>query len=206
MVDSCYVCKRTQADLDRLNEEIRTRVYLEYFSNARNQIDEQQRKFAFLQRIKDAEGSDPHFRISAQQVFGDPKAYEKLMPWIETVIQVADAAGLRPDPQRTMGELIEQLLLEERHVAAKMEQGLNQLRSGFASGGKSPFSLQPVSRAFPVEWSLEGYPFPWQEKESGGPEPLLRQPATSKATVTVPLHLCTVCQELFRRPAGLSSG
>jgi len=88
MEDACYLCGRTQVDLDRLNEEIRTRVYLSYFSNARGQIDDERRTIAFLQRLKDEEGGYPHFRINARQVFGDPKAYEKLMPWIDTLVKI----------------------------------------------------------------------------------------------------------------------
>jgi len=196
MVNSCYICRRTQADLDRLNEEVRARVYFSYFSNARNQVDEQQRRFAFLQRLKDEEGGDPHFRINAQQVFGDPKAYEKLMPWVGTLMEIANAAELRSDDTRTIGRLVEELLEEEHRLASKMEQGLNQLRAEFASGGKFPIILESVTYAFPVEWSVDGYPFTWNAREANDREPLRRPPGESRATVEVPLHLCSVCRKL----------
>jgi len=196
MVDSCYICRRTQADLDRLNEELRARVYFSYFSNARNQIDEQQRRFAFLQRLKDEEGGDPHFRINARQVFGDPKAYEKLMPWIGPLMEIANATELRSDDTRTIGRLVEELLDEEHRLASKMEQGLNQLRTGFASGGRFPLVLESVVYTFPVEWSVDSYPFTWHASQVSDREPLRRQPGESKPTVEVQLHLCSVCQRL----------
>ena len=102
MDDACYLCRRTQLDLDRLNEEIRTRVYLSYFSNLRGQIDEERRKITFLQRLKDEESGDPHFRINAKQVFGDPKAYEKLMPWIDTLIEVVHSRGGAVDDKHSI--------------------------------------------------------------------------------------------------------
>jgi hypothetical protein len=196
MTDSCYVCRRTQADLDRLNEEIRTKVYLSYFSNARNQIDEQQQRFTFLERLKDEEGGDPHFRIKARQVFGDPEAYEKLMPWVNTLMGIIRASDLRSDEEWTIGELVDALLTEERRLATAMEHGLNQLRAGFAREGRSPLALEPATYVFPVDWSVEGFPFPWRGSQVNEAEPLSRQPGESKATVEVPLHLCSVCRKL----------
>ena len=149
MVDSCYICRRTQVDLDHLNEEVRTRAYLSYFSNARSQIEDQSREINFLQRIQDEESGDPHFRINARQVFSDPEAYKKLMPWIETLMDIAKEHEKRPDDPRTIGELVPELLARERHLTAQMEQGLIELRGGFATGGKSPLSLEVVTYAFP---------------------------------------------------------
>lgn len=196
MTDSCYVCRRTQADLDRLNEEVRAKVYLSYFSNARNEIDEQQRRYTFLERLKDEEGGDPHFRINAKQVFGDPKAYEKLMPWVDTLMGIARATDLRLDEERTIGELVDALLTEERRLAAAMEHGLNQLRAGFSREGRSPLTLEPVTYSFPVDWSVEGFPFSWRGSQANEREPLLRQPGESKAMVELPLHLCSVCRKV----------
>jgi hypothetical protein len=200
MVDSCYICRRTQADLDRLNEEIRAKVYLSYFSNARNQIDEQQTRFIFLQRLKDEEGADPHFQINAKQVFGDPTAYEKLMPWVGALMEISGAAELRSDDTRTIGGLVEGLLAEEHRRSARMEQGLNQLRSRFAAGGRSPFSLETVTHAFPVDWSVDGYPFTWKPAQPGDREPLRQPSRESKATVEVELHICSVCRKLTSGP------
>lgn len=183
-------------DLDRLNEEVRTRVYLSYFSNARAQIDEQRRRITFLQRLKDEESGDPHFRINAKQVFGDPAAYEKLMPWIDTFIETARARGQPKDERWTIGELVEVLLAEERHLAQTMEQGLNQIRAGFAAGGKFPLSLEAVTHAFPVEWSIDRALFTWQAGSSKEREPLRRSADDSRMVVDVPIHLCTVCQRL----------
>jgi len=196
MVDACYLCRRTQADLDRLNEETRTRVYLSYFSNAHAQIDEQQRKITFLQRLKDEESADPHFRISAPQVFGDPMAYKKLMPWIETLMEIASPGGARGEVRGTIGELVESLLAQERSTIARLEEGLNQIRGGFASGGKAPFTLHPVSRAFPVEWTVDRRTFAWRSSQPSDVEPLGRTEGSAPPTVSLPLLLCTVCRSL----------
>ncbi len=200
MEDACYLCRRTQVDLDRLNEEIRTRVYLSYFTNVRGQIDAERRKIVFLQRLKDEEGGDPHFRISAKQVFGDPKAYEKLMPWIETLIEIASAAGPPKDEGRTIGEAVNELLQEEHRRASKLEEGLEQVRSAFAPGGRSPFYLETVTVTFPVEWVLSGNQLSWHPSQPGEHEPLLRPSEGSKLGVEVPIHLCTVCRKLTRVP------
>jgi hypothetical protein len=183
-------------DLDRLNEEIRTRVYLSYFSNARAQIDEQRRKITFLQRLKDEESGDPHFRINAKQVFADPAAYKKLMPWIETLMEIAKADERRADDSRTMGELVEQLLAEERRVTTKLEEGLNQIRGGFATGGRLPLVLEPVTQPLPVEWTVDAIPFKWHAGQPSDREPLRREPGGARPTVDVQLHLCTLCQKL----------
>lgn len=200
MDDACYICGRTQVDLDRLNEEIRTRVYLSYFSNARGQIDEQRRKITFLQRLKDEESGDPHFRINAKQVFGDPIAYKKLMPWIDTLMEIANAGEKRVDDKRSIGELVEELLAEERHITPKLEEGLNLIRGGFATGGKVPLSLDTVTHALPVEWSVNAYPFTWRAGQANDREPLQRPAGGSKATVEVKIHLCTICQKITGRP------
>jgi hypothetical protein len=201
MDDACYLCRRTQVDLDRLNEEIRTRVYLSYFTNARSQIDAQRRKIAFLQRLKDEEGGDPHFRINAKQVFGDPKAYEKLMPWIDTLIEVSSASGRSVDERRTIGELVNDLLQEEHRQAARLEEGLEQIRSAFPPGAKFPFYLETVTFPFPVGWSLAGNQVAWRPSQPGEREPLQRPSEGSTPTVDIPIHLCTVCRELTRTPS-----
>ena len=196
MEDSCYVCRRTQVDLDRLNEEIRTRVYLSYFSNARNQIDEQRRKIVFLQRLKDEESGDPHFRINATQVFGDPGAYKKLMPWIDQLIEIANSRGKPMDAQKTIGGLVEELLAEERRLAPTLEEGLEQIRAGFATAGKHPLSLEAVTYSFPVNWSVAGVPFTWRAGPGNDREPLQRLPGDSKPVVEVQLHICSACRKI----------
>lgn len=193
MVDSCYLCKRTQTDLDHLIEEIRTRRYLSYFSEARGQMDEQQRKFTFLQRLKEEEGADPHFRINAKQVFSDPMAYKKLMPWIDTLMEIAHSTGVVIDERRTIGELVEVLLVEERRLATRMEQALNQLRAAFAAGGKSPLSLEAVTLTFPVDWSVEGLPFTWASVATRNPRPTA---GGSRPFVEVSVYLCSICQRI----------
>jgi len=200
MDDSCYICRRTQVDLDRINEEIRTRVYLSYFSNARGQIDEQRRKITFLQRLKDEESGDPHFRINANQVFGDPMAYKKLMPWIDTLMEIANAGGRRTDDARTMGELVEELLVEERRITSKLEEGLNQIRGGFATGGKLPLTLEAVSHPLPVEWSVEGFPIKWHASQASDHEPLRKEPGGPRSVVDVQIHLCTLCRKIVGKP------
>lgn len=200
MVDSCYICRRTQVDLDHLNEEIRTRVYLSYFSNARSQIDDQSRKITFLQRLQDEESGDPHFRINARQVFADPEAYRKLMPWIDTLMEIANARPQRSDDPRSIGVLVDELLAEERHVAALMEQGLMELRGGFAAGGRSPLTLEEVTYSFPVEWTISGSRFAWRPSQPNDREPLHRDSPNSKAVIDFPVHLCTICQKVARSP------
>jgi len=200
MEDACYLCGRTQVDLDRLNEEIRTRVYLSYFSNARGQIDDERRTIAFLQRLKDEEGGDPHFRINARQVFGDPKAYEKLMPWIDALVKIVKARNQPVDERRSIGELVDELLLEERHLATTLEEGLNRLRSGFATGGKAPFSLETVTYPFPVDWSVKEVLVGWHPGSPGEREPLQQSPGGAKSSVEVPIHLCSVCRRLLPSP------
>ena len=200
MEDSCYLCRRTQVDLDRLNEEIRTRVYLSYFTNARNQIDEQRRKITFLQRLKDEESGDPHFRIGAKQVFGDPGAYKKLMPWIDTLMEIATANGKVTVDRQTMGELVEELLAEERRVSPKLESGLDVIRTGFATGGRSPLSLETVTFTFPVEWSVGDSPFAWRSGSAREREPMQRSTGDSKNAVEVQLHICSACRRLMGRP------
>ncbi|MGP8077060.1 MAG: hypothetical protein ACLQD8_08375 [Thermoplasmata archaeon] len=200
MDDACYLCRRTQVDLDRLNEEIRTRVYLSYFSNARGQLDEQRRRITFLQRLKDEESGDPHFRISARQVFGDPMAYKKLMPWIETLMEIANAIEMKPDDAGTIGALVDRLLAEQHGIALKMEEGLNRIRGGFAASGHSPLSLEVVTHSFPVEWSVDGDPFAWRANPSSDREPLRRLPGASKSTVEVQLHVCSACQKITAKP------
>lgn len=198
MEDSCYICRRTQTDLDRLNEEVRTRVYLSYFSNARAQIDDERRKITFLQRLKDEESGDPHFRINAKQVFGDPRAYEKLMPWIDTLIEIVRSGQRRVDESRSIGELVEELLVAERHDASRMEEGLNQIRAGFATGGKFPLHLEKVAYSFPVEWSVEGSGVSWRSSNPDDREPLERAAGEPKSVVEFPVHICTVCREITR--------
>ena len=197
MVDACYVCRRTQADLDHLNEEIRTRVYLSYFSNIRAQLDERQRQIRFLQRLKDEESSDPHFRIGAAQVFGDPQAYEKLMPWIDTLLEIARGAGKPTDAHGTMGELVEKLLAEGRAAAARLEESLNRVRAGFATGGGSPLSLESVTQALPVAWPADLEGIEWLAGRVGDREPLRRSPGEAPPAVEVPLHLCSACRALL---------
>ena len=199
MVDACYLCRRTQADLDHLNEEVRTRVYLSYFSNVRSQIDEQQRRLGFLQRLKDEEGGDPHFRIQAAQVFADPGAYKKLMPWVESLVEIARTTEDGPAPQGTVAELVEGLLAKEHTVIVQMEESLAQLRSGFAAGSRSPLALHAVTCAFPVDWSAEAPGLKWRPSHGDNPEPMRRTSAASKATVDVRLHICTACRALTNR-------
>lgn len=200
MVDSCYICRRTQTDLDHLNEEIRTRVYLSYFSNARSQIDQQQRRIVFLQRLRDEESGDPHFRINAKQVFGDPPAYKKLMPWIDTLIEIANSDESPVPESATIGGLVEQLLNAERLSIAKREQGLNEIRTAFAAGGKPPLTLESVTATFPVEWDLSELPFTWRASSASDRELLHPSLGESKATVEVPIFLCSVCRKLLRPP------
>lgn len=195
MVDSCYICRRTQVDLDRLNEEARTRVYLSYFSNARSQLDDQRRKITFLQRLKDEESGDPHFRINAKQVFGDPKAYEKLMPWIDTLMGIVHDLGHAVPEQRTMAELVNDLLSVEHQTANQMEEGLNDLRSGFASGGKLPYSLEEVHLTVPVDWSVDSSLVRWRPSQPNDREPLLRNSGDARAKIEVTVHLCTMCRQ-----------
>ncbi len=198
MVDACYICRRTQVELDRLNEETRTRTYLSYFSNARGQIDDQSRKITFLQRLQDEEGADPHFRINAQQVFGDPEAYKKLMPWVEMLMEIANARPKKPEDTRSIGELVDDLLKDERHLASKMEQGLMELRGGFTVGGRSPLTLEEVTLSFPVEWTIAGSPFTWRASQASDREPLRREPSTSLPVVDIPVHLCSICRKVVR--------
>ena len=199
MVDSCFLCRRTQVDLDHLNEEIRTRVYLSYFSNARAEIDERQRRYAFLQRLDDEESGDAHFRINAKQVFADPKAYEKLMPWVDTLLEIARDTPLPPDDSRTIGRLVEDLLREEHRITTQMEEGLSELRSDFATGSRSPLTLEVVTLTFPAEWKTEGLPFNWHPSQPSDREPLRRD--ASGTVVEVPVRLCSVCRKLTD-PAG----
>jgi hypothetical protein len=197
MEDSCYICRRTRVDLERLNEEVRTRVYLSYFSNARAQIDEQRRRITFLQRLKDEESGDPHFRINAKQVFGDPMAYKKLMPWIETLIETTNSIGKPRAETLTIGELVEALFAEEHATTLRMEEGLNEIRSGFATGKGSPFNLEVVAYSYPVEWSTDRYPFTWHASTSSEREPLVHPSGASKAAVEMPIHLCSICRKIL---------
>lgn len=199
MVESCFLCRRTQSDLDHLNEEIRARVYLSYFSNARSQIDEQHRRHTFLQRLKDEESGDAHFRINAKQVFGDPKAYEKLMPWIDTLVDIARTTPLPPDETRTLAQLVDDLLHEEHRMAIDMEHALNELRSGFATGSRSPLTLEVVTLLFPVNWQIDGLPFNWKPSQASDREPMRRESGESLASVEVPVPLCSVCRKLTGR-------
>jgi len=200
MDDACYICRRTQVDLDRLNEEIRTRVYLSYFSNARAQIDEQRRRITFLQRLKDEESGDAHFRIGAKQVFDDPMAYKKLMPWIDMLMEIASRGNVLPASTTTIGELVDQLLLEQRGITASMEEGMSRMREGFATGKRSPLTLETVTQVLPVAWSVDGYPFAWRSNPANDREPLRRPAGGSPAMVEFPLHICSVCQRIVGRP------
>ncbi|HYA69952.1 MAG TPA: hypothetical protein VEH28_01105 [Thermoplasmata archaeon] len=200
MDDACYLCRRTQVDLDRLNEEIRTRVYLSYFTNIRGQIDDERRKVVFLQRLKDEEGGDPHFRINAKQVFGDPKAYQKLMPWIDTLIEIVSTDNWQLDETRTIGELVNELLQDQHRRASKLEEGLERIRAAFAPGGKFPFYLETLVLPLPVGWSLEGSAPSWRPNQPGDREPLLRPAGDAKPVVEVPIHVCSVCRRLARAP------
>ncbi|HKN07526.1 MAG TPA: hypothetical protein VJ021_08035 [Thermoplasmata archaeon] len=184
-------------DLDHLNEEVRTRAYLSYFSNARSQIEDQSRKINFLQRIQDEESGGLHFRINARQVFSDPEAYKKLMPWIETLMDIAKESAQQPDDPRTIGELVPELLARERHLTSQMEQGLIELRGGFATGGKSPLSLEAVTYAFPVEWTIAGSPITWHGSQPSDREPLRRDPEGSKTLIDIPIHLCSICRKII---------
>jgi len=196
MEDACYICHRTRTDVDRLNEEIRTRVYLEYFTNTRNQIDHERRKVVFLQRLKDEESTDPHFRINAGQVFGDPPAYEKLMPWIDRLIEITRARGGIAVEKLTIGELVERLLVEEKHLATALEQGLDEVRTRFASSGKLPVSLDEVQLLVPVDWSMADSPAKWQASQPGDVEPLRSIPGDPRSRVEVTVHLCSICRKL----------
>ena len=200
MEDACYICHRTRTDVDRLNEEIRTRVYLEYFANTRSQLDHQRRRIVFLQRLKDEESADPHFRINAGQVFGDPPAYEKLMPWIDRLIEIARSRGSTMDEKRTIGELVDYLLVEEKHQAAALEQGLDQLRTRFAATGKPPVTLDEVKLLVPVDWSMEGSTAQWQAHQPNEVEPLQPVPGDARPSVEVPIHICSICRKLTQTP------
>ena len=200
MEDACYICHRTRTDVDRLNEEIRTRVYLEYFTNTRNQIDHERRRIVFLQRLKDEESSDPHFRINAGQVFGDPPAYEKLMPWIDRLIEIARARGGMALEKLTIGELVEHLLVEEKHLATALEQGLEEVRTRFADSGRLPVSLDEVKLLVPVEWSMANAPAHWQASQPGDVEPLRSVPGEPRSRVEVTVHLCSICRKLTNTP------
>jgi len=196
MVDACYVCGRTQADLDRMNEEVRARVYLSYFSNARGLIDEQHRRITFLQRLKDEESGDAHFRISAAQVFADPAAYKKLMPWIDALMEIERGSLPRAEPNGTIGDLLERLLSRERARTAELEAGLERIRAAFGAGTRSPFALEPWRRAFPVDWAVHDIALPWHASEPGEREPLAPAIGSTKPTVEIQLHLCTACRQL----------
>jgi len=126
-------------------------------------------------------------------------AYKKLMPWIDTLMEIARPGGKAAEVQGTIGELVEALLAEERAATSRMEVGLNQIRDGFATGGRSPLSLQTVVHPLPVEWSVDGHPFVWRASSANDREPLRRDPGAPKSTVDVPLHICTVCQMLTGR-------
>lgn len=197
MVDACYICRRTQVDLDHLNEELRTRAYLSYFTNARSQIDDQRRKISFLQRLKDEESGDPHFRINAKQVFGDPKAYEKLMPWIDTLIEVSRSSERPLEDSWTVGNLVEELLTDQRRIASNLEQGMDQLRSGFAGGEKAPLSLESVTYTFPVDWPVDGPHLKWRAAQANDRPPLQRLPGEGKPVVEMKVFMCTVCRRLL---------
>jgi len=200
MADSCYICRRTQAELDRLNEETRTRVYLSYFTNARAQLDEQRQKLVFLQRLKDEESGDPHFRINAKQVFGDPQAYEKLMPWIDQLIAIAHTDDHRPDDSRSIGALVEGLLLEEHHLAGQMEENLDKIRAAFADPQHAPLVLEKAMFPLPVGWTMEGSGFRWRPPVSGETEPLRRGPGDARVTVDVHVSLCSLCRRIVGHP------
>lgn len=199
MADSCYLCRRTQADLDHLNEETRARVYLSYFSNARSQLDERLQHINFLQRLKDEESGDPHFRINADQVFRDPEAYEKLMPWIDTLIGIARTRPLPEDPSRTMGDLVEELLKDQREDVARKEHAMSQLRAAFATNPRNPILLEPETVAVPVDWPVERESFVWSPGRSGESEPLHRTADGRTLTVGVSVHLCSICRTLLGR-------
>jgi len=200
MADACYLCHRTQADLDRLNEEIRTRVYLAYFANTRSQLDDQRQKVFFLQRLKDEEGGDPHFRINASQVFADPPAYEKLMPWIDRLIEIVRSRPEAVDEKGTVGELVDRLLVSEKHLAAQLEKGLDQLRTQFATAVNAPISLGEHTLSFPVDWSTGGSSAKWHASQPGELEPLRHTAGESRPTVDVRVHLCSVCRQLTEAP------
>ena len=197
MDEACYLCRRTQRDLDHLNEEVRARVYLAYFTHARGLIDEERRRITFLQRLKEDESGDPHFRIGAAQVFGDPGAYQKLMPWIDTLMEIAHGDGKGAEVRGTIGELVETLLADERRRASEMEEGLERLRGGFASGTMAPLRLQKVTRSFPVDWGSDGRPLLWRPAETDEREPLQSRPGAAARTVEMELQLCTVCQSFL---------
>lgn len=199
MDDACYLCRRTQADLDRLNEETRTRVYLAYFTNARGQLDDLRRRIHFLQRLKDEESGDPHFRISAKQVLGDPAAYKKMMPWIDTLTEIAGSVELPADESRTMTDLVVALLAQEHRVAARLEDAVNQMRSDFSSGERSPLVLHSVTLAFPVNWTLDRTVIHWQARPPTEPEPVHEPKPGSPQTVDIAVHLCSVCEKLVGR-------
>lgn len=196
MVDSCYFCRRTQSDLDRLNEEVRAKVYLSYFTNLRGQIDDEQRKIAFLQRLKDEEGGDPHFRIGAPQVFGDPGAYKKLMPWVDTLMEIAGAGAPRGELRGTIGELVETLLAQGHVRATELEAAMERMRAAFTSGTHSPLSLHEMTHTFPVEWPVGHVSSTWRSAQPGETEPLRREPGTPGALVDIRLHVCSICRKL----------
>jgi hypothetical protein len=198
MEDACYFCRRTQVDLDRLNEETRTRVYLAYFTNARAQIDELRRKITFLQRLKEEEGGDPHFRINAKQVLSDPPAYKKMMPWIDTLVEVANSVELPKDDGRTMADLVGALLAVEHRTATNLEDAVNQLRNSFSSGERSPLTLQPLTVSVPVSWSVDRSAIHWRQSSSSDIEPIHSSPEAPGHFVDLALHVCSLCRRMVR--------
>jgi hypothetical protein len=198
MPEACYLCRRTQADLDRLNEEIRSRVYLSYFSNARSQLEELQRKIAFLQRLQDEAGTDPHLRLGATLVLGDQASYQKLLPWLGTLAEIVRSHAPPVALEGSVGELAERLLQEVRTLATGVERSLEEVRTAFSPGSGSPLGLKTVGRAFPVRWARELREFVWRPTLAGDQDPLQRRPDT--VTVEVPVLVCTVCAKLLGIP------
>ena len=197
MDDACYLCRRTQSDLDRLNEELRTHAYLAYFSRARSALDDQRRRLNLLQRLKDEESGDAHFRIPAAQVFGDPPAYEKLMPWIAKLIEIAGSPTTSADLSGTMGDLIDRLLVRERSATVHLEEALNRLRSAIPPASGVPIRLETIGIGLPVPWAVDPSIAPPGPEADGSAGPLRPETGGGRTLIDLPVHLCTVCRELL---------
>lgn len=198
MEDSCYICRRTRSELDRLNEETRTRVYLQYFTNAHGLLDELNRRTTFLQRLKDEEGGDAHLRINAHQVFADPQAYEKMMPWIGRVMEIAHDSPLVKDSSKSIGELLGGLLAEGHNHARAVEEALDQVRAAFAPGQHAPLALEAVSVVVTAPWVLGEDAYVWRTTEKSGAEPLRRVAGRPRPELPMPIFLCTICRAITK--------
>ncbi len=198
MADSCYLCRRTQAELDRLNEETRARVYLSYFSNARAQLDDVLQRIGLLERLADEEGGGPYFRQAAGTVFAALDSEANTLPWLRALRNLVPPGAL--DPTGTIEDLVAALIAEHRQRAAALERILADLRSTLASPRKGPLVLEPTNLPVPIDGAGEPGSLVWSSAGGAGPEPLHRSSDGTRARVDLPVHLCTVCRILVDRP------